>query len=175
MNTAGTLSETTPSDNEIALTRVFNAPRQLVFDAWTKPELLRRWYTGDGAVLDTCDVDLRPAGRYRYVWKMAQGEMGMSGEFLEVEPPAHFVCTMEHDMPWYPGGTVMTAEFAEEGRQTTLLLILKFDSKEARDMLASSPWAEKYGEGFIVLDGVLADVVVSKDTDPEGGIEWLIR
>lgn len=156
MTTPETISITLPSDLELALTRVFSAPRRLVFDAWTKPELLKQWHTGDGAVLETCDIDLRPGGRWRYVWKMAQGEMGMGGEYLEVDPPARFVCTMEHDMPWYPGSTLMTAEFAEEGSQTTLLLTLKFDSKEARGMLASSPWAEKYGEGFVVLDGVLA-------------------
>lgn len=155
MTSAETISISLPSDLELALTRVFNAPRRLVFDAWTKPELLKQWHTGDGAVMSTCDVDLRIGGRWRYVWTMPQGEMGMGGEFIEVDPPARFVCTMEHDMPWYPGSTLMTAEFTEEEGRTTLLLTLKFDSKEARDMLASSPWAEKYGEGFLVLDSIL--------------------
>ena len=86
MTQAGILTVNTPSDLEISLTRDFNAPRELVFDAFTKPDLLRRWHTGDGAVMEICDVNLRAGGSYRYVWKMSQGQMGMGGEFLEVVP-----------------------------------------------------------------------------------------
>jgi uncharacterized protein YndB with AHSA1/START domain len=80
MKNTGTLKVTTPSEREIAMTRVFDAPRHLVFDALTKPELLKRWFSGPGWSLVVCEIDLKVGGAYRYVWRGPDGtEMGMRG------------------------------------------------------------------------------------------------
>src|SRR6267143_6040370 len=89
-----TLQVTTPSDREIAMTRVFNAPRHLVFDALTKPELVKQWLLGPpGWTMPVCEIDLRAGGQYRYVWrKESTGtEMGMGGVFREVVRPEKLV------------------------------------------------------------------------------------
>ncbi len=85
----GTLQVTTPSDREIAMTRVFDAPRRLVFDAWTKPELLKRWLgVRGGWSFTVCEVDLKVGGTYRFVWRGPNGkEMGMGGVYREIKPP----------------------------------------------------------------------------------------
>src|SRR4029079_14948041 len=95
MTMSSTLHITTPSDREIAMTRVFDAPRARVFDTFTKPELVRRWLTGpDGWAFAVCDIDLRAGGKYRYVWRKAGvPDMGMGGEFREVVPPERYVAT----------------------------------------------------------------------------------
>src|SRR6266700_131199 len=87
LNNAGTLKLTTPSDREIAMTRVFNAPRKLVFDAWTKPELLKRWMIGPpGWSFVVCEIDLRVGGAYRYVWRGPDGmEQGMEAGYARLD------------------------------------------------------------------------------------------
>ena len=99
MKNVGKLEITTPSDKEIMFTRTFDAPRQLVFDAWTKPELLKRWLYGpNGWSLAVCKVDLRVGGHYRYEWKHTNGnEMGMGGVYREVVPPERLVNTQLFD------------------------------------------------------------------------------
>ena len=83
-----------PSDREIVLTRVFNAPRRLVFDAWTKPEHVKRWYGCAASTMTSCDIDLRPGGAYRFVLRMQDGlEHSLSGVYREIVPPARIVCT----------------------------------------------------------------------------------
>jgi uncharacterized protein YndB with AHSA1/START domain len=154
---ANPVEVSTPSDLEVSLTRLFNAPPALVFDAWTKPEFLRRWQTGNGATLSTCEVDLRVGGTYRYVWTMPQGEMGMSGEYMEVAPPRRLVATLDHDLPWYPGSTISTMNLSERDGMTLLELSLRFESKEARDIVLSTSWATNYEAGFDALDSVLAE------------------
>ena len=90
MNDAETLQLTTPTEREIAMTRVFNAPRKLVFDAFTKPELVKRWLLGPpGWSMPVCEIDLKAGGKYRYVWRRDSDstEMGVIGVFREVSPP----------------------------------------------------------------------------------------
>src|SRR5438034_438593 len=99
----------TPTDREIAIERDFNAPRRLVFDAFTKPELVRRWLLGpDGWTMPVCEIDLRAGGAYRYVWrKESTGkEMGMGGVFREIVRPDKLVATEKFDDAWYPGEAV---------------------------------------------------------------------
>src|ERR1700738_5300868 len=97
------LQVSTPSDREIAMTRVFDAPRRLVFDAYTKPELLKRWLgVVGGWALDVCEVDLRVGGKYRWVWRGANGqEMGMGGVYREIVPGERIVSTELFDDAWY--------------------------------------------------------------------------
>src|SRR5262249_36470363 len=137
----GSLKVTTPTDREIAMTRVFDAPRRLVFDALTKPELLRRWFDGPpGWSLVVCDVDLRVGGSYRFVWRGPDGsEMGMRGVYREIAPPERYVGTETFDQPWYPGEAVGTTVLVEEGGRTTLTLTVQYESKEIRDAVLQSP------------------------------------
>src|ERR1700716_4401588 len=92
---AAKLQVTTPSDREIAMTRVFDAPRSLVFDAFTKPELLKRWLgVLGGWTFAVCEVDLKVGGKYRYVWRGKDGrEMGMGGVYREIVRPERIVST----------------------------------------------------------------------------------
>src|SRR6266566_1501711 len=88
MNNPGNLKLTTRGDREIVITRVFDAPRSLVFEAFTKPELVKQWLLGpEGWSMPVCEIDLRVGGKYRYVWRHVKGqEMGMGGEFREIVP-----------------------------------------------------------------------------------------
>ena len=117
-----TLKITTPSDREIAMTRVFNAPRTLVFEALTKPELVKRWLTGPpGWSMPVCEIDLRVGGAFRYVWRHDDGrEMGMGGVFREVVPPERLVGTEKFDNPWYAGEALATHVLVESAGRTTL-------------------------------------------------------
>src|SRR5690349_13660375 len=93
---------TTPSDTTVAITRVLDAPRRLVFEAWTSPEHLPRWLLGPpGWSMPVCELDLRVGGRWHYVWRKDDGtEMEMSGVFREVKPPARLVCTEKWGPEW---------------------------------------------------------------------------
>lgn len=158
------LQVTTPSDREIVMSRVFNAPRALVFDAYTKPELLKRWLgVHNGWTLAVCEIDLRPGGGYRYVWRgPAREDMGMRGTFTEVVPPARLVTTEKFDQAWYEGGCVGTVTFVERAGKTTLNIALLYDSKAIRDSVLESPMKEGMEAGFETLEQVLATSTTTK-------------
>src|ERR671926_209174 len=119
MKNTGTLKVTTPTDREVVMTRVFDAPRRLVFDAFTRPELLNRWFGPRGWSLAVCEVDLRVGGTFRFVLRGPGGrEMGMRGVYREVVPPERSVHAESFDD--YPGESVVTAVFTERGGKTTL-------------------------------------------------------
>jgi uncharacterized protein YndB with AHSA1/START domain len=136
-----TLKLTTPTDREIVMTRVFDAPRTLVFEALTKPALLKRWFLGPpGWTLAVCEIDLRVGGAYRYVWRGEKGEMGMGGIFQEIAPPERIVATEAFDQGWYPGNNArVTQTLAERSGKTTLTLSVMYESKDARDAVLRSP------------------------------------
>jgi uncharacterized protein YndB with AHSA1/START domain len=139
MNT-GNLKVTTPSDREIAMTRVFDAPRHLVFRALTTPELVPKWLVGPpGWTMPVCEMDLRVGGAYRFLWRGADGaEMGTRGVFREIAPPERFVATEQFDKPWYPGEALVTYLLVEQGGKTTLTLTVLYASREARDGVLKS-------------------------------------
>jgi len=139
MNT-GNLKVTTPSDREIAMTRVFDAPRHLVFRALTTPELVQKWLLGPpGWTMPVCEMDLRVGGAYRFLWRGADGaEMGTRGVFREIAPPERFVATEQFDKPWYPGEALVTYLLVEQGGKTTLTLTVLYASREARDGVLKS-------------------------------------
>src|SRR5215471_15002631 len=118
----GTLQFATPGDREITMERVFAAPRELVFQAFTSPELLQRWFFGKpGGVLAVCEPALKAGDSFRYVWRDPDGsEMGMSGVCLEIKPPERLVATEKFDQPWYPGEATGTITLAEERGLTRL-------------------------------------------------------
>lgn len=141
MYRSGTLQISLPSDREILMTRVFDAPRRLVFAALTRAELLRRWFGGPpGWQLDVCEIDARVGGKYRYVWSNTDGNlMGMGGTILEFVAPERMVATEEFDQPWYEGGGVSSVMLSEEEGRTTLRLTVQYDSKAVRDYVLTIP------------------------------------
>jgi len=107
-------SLTTRGDREIVMTREFDAPSKLVFDAFTKPELVRQWLLGPpGWSMPVCEIDLRVGGAYRYVWRHTTkgNEMGMGGVYREIAAPARIVATEKFDEAWHPGEAVARWSF----------------------------------------------------------------
>src|SRR5688572_18065140 len=131
--TIGQMTLVTASEREILVTRSFNAPRKLVFDAYTKPELIQRWLgIFNDWTMPVCEVDLRVGGRYRYVWKGAgDRKMAISGTFKEIVSPERVVATEVFDDAWYPGEALDTAVFTEKAGKTTLALTVAYESKQA--------------------------------------------
>jgi len=155
-----TLEVTTPSDREIAMTRVFNAPRRLVFDAWTKPELLKRWLgVRGGWTFAVCEVDLKVGGSYRFVWRGPDGtEMGMRGVYREIVRPERLVNTEKFDEPWYEGEAVDTMVLVERDGKTTCTTTVICGSKEIRDSVLKSGMTGGVAESYDKLDEVLASI-----------------
>ena len=154
----GKLQVTTPSEREIAMTRVFDAPRSLVFDAWTKPELLRRWLgVRGGWTFAVCEVDLKVGGSYRFVWRGPDGsEMAMGGVYREIVRPERLVATEKFDEPWYEGEALDTMVFIEHGGKTTATTTVLYASREVRDAVLKSPMDRGVSESYEKLDEVLA-------------------
>jgi uncharacterized protein YndB with AHSA1/START domain len=153
-----TFKVTTPSDLEIAMTRVFSAPRRLVFDALTKPELVKQWLLGPaGWTMPICEIDLRVGGAYRYVWRNADGkEMGSGGVFREIVVPERIVHSERFEQPWYPGEALVTSVLVEQGGKTTLTLTSRFDSRETRDGVLKSGMEKGVTVSYDRLEQLLA-------------------
>jgi uncharacterized protein YndB with AHSA1/START domain len=123
MKSTGNLKLTTQGDREIVMTRALDAPRRLVFDAFTKSELVKLWLLGPaGWSMPICEIDLRVGGAYRYVWRRDSdgSEMGMGGVYREIAAPERLVATEKFEQPWYPGEAVGTTVLAEQGGKTTI-------------------------------------------------------
>ena len=141
MTNSGTLKVTAHGDREITMTRVFDAPRKLVFDAHTKPELVKRWLLGPpGWSMPVCEIDLRVGGKFRYVWRRDKDgtQMGMGGVFREIVAPERIVNTEKFDEAWYPGEAVDTLVLVEQSGKTALTQTMLFDSRETRDAVLKS-------------------------------------
>lgn len=159
--TIGNMQLSTPGDREIVMSRVFNAPCSLVYEAFTKPELLKRWLGRHaGWQMTVCEIDLRPGGKYRYGWEGRDGmKMSMGGEYREIVPATRIVATELFDDPWYPGGAVGTTTFVEQGGKTTLSMSVLYASKEARDAVLKTPMEQGVAAGLETLAGILATLV----------------
>ncbi len=156
------LTITTPTDREIHMRRSFAAPRQLVWDCHTKPELLRRWLLGPpGWKMPVCEIDLRVGGRYRYEWEheVRGSRMGMGGTFTEVAAPERLAARERLDDDWTGGETDVTQVFTEENGETTLTLTVRYASQEARDKAASGGMIDGMTQGYRRLDGVLSELL----------------
>ena len=140
MTSPGSLKVATPSDREIVMTRVFDAPRTLVWEALTTPALLKRWLLGPpGWTMTTCEMDLRVGGAYRYQWRKDDGTvMGMGGILREVVAPERLTATERFDQSWYPGEGLVSQVLTEQGGKTTITMTLRYESKEARDTVVKS-------------------------------------
>jgi uncharacterized protein YndB with AHSA1/START domain len=156
MKNTGTLKVTTPTDREIVLTRVFAAPRHLVWDAFTRPDLLKRWFGPRGWALVVCEVDLRVGGGFRFVLRGPDGrQMGMRGVYREIVPPERSVHMESFDD--YPGESQVTAVFVEEGGQTTLTATVLYPSKEVRDIVIQTGMEHGAAESYDKLAELLAE------------------
>lgn len=160
----GKLQVTTPSDREIVMTRTFDAPSRLVFDAWTKPELLKRWLgVQNGWTMSVCEVDLRVGGTYRFVWGgPGKQDMGMRGTYREITAPERLVSTEVFDDPWYEGEALATTLLVEEGGKTTLTTTVLYDSKEIRDGVLKSPMDQGVERSYQKLEELLASALVEE-------------
>lgn len=150
---------TQPSDQEIAVTRVFAAPRKRVFDAFTKPELVKRWLYGpEDWLLAVCEIDLKPGGRIRYVWRHKEkGDMGLSGVFREVAAPERLVHTELFDEDWTGGETLLTTTFDERDGRTTVTTTVLYSSPAARDAVLKTGMMEGWSQGHERLDTLLVN------------------
>lgn len=146
----------TPSDRTVVMVRVFDAPRRLVFDAWTKPSLLVKWYGANGWNLVVAEVDLRVGGAWRFVWDGPDGaSMASGGVYREIVPPARLAYTESFDDHWYPGESLVTHDLTEQDGRTTLTTTMLFDSRATRDLVVASPMARGVAEGFDRLEAAL--------------------
>ena len=137
MLNTGTLQVSTPSPREVVMTRVFDAPRHLVYEAMTRPELLKRWFGPHGWSLVVCEIDLRVGGAWRYVLEGPDGRsMGMGGEYREIVPGERTVHTESFDD--YPGDSVVTVVLTEHEGRTTLTGTVLYESQEVRDAVIES-------------------------------------
>lgn len=153
-----TFAVTTPSDHEACITRSFAAPRPLVFAAFTTPDLVRRWMLGPpGFTMPVCEIDLRPGGLFRYVWRKPSGtEMGMGGRFVEVVAPERLVHVEIFDQDWTGGETRVTTAFAEHDGVTTVTMTVRYASLAARDGALATGMTSGMTAGYLALDALLA-------------------
>jgi uncharacterized protein YndB with AHSA1/START domain len=155
MKNTGTLSVTLPGDREIALTRVFKAPRQLVYEAFSKPEILKRWFGPRGWSLVTCDIDARVGGGFRFLLRAPDGrELGMRGTYRELSPPTRSVHTESFDD--FPGECQVTSVFTEHDGYTTLAATILYPSREIRDAVIKIGMEHGAAESYDKLEETLS-------------------
>jgi uncharacterized protein YndB with AHSA1/START domain len=138
---SGTATVTLPTDREILITREFDAPKHLVYKAWTTPELVRRWWSGHQGEMTTCEMDLRVGGRWRYVMVAEGGfEVAFHGEYREIVPNERIVTTQVYELPGAPEdeGVLNIVTFTETAGRTTLTLLVQATSREERDAILDS-------------------------------------
>jgi uncharacterized protein YndB with AHSA1/START domain len=135
---SGTATVTLPSDTQILITREFAAPRHLVYQAWTTPELIKRWWSANRGEVTLAEVDLRVGGKWRYTMVVACGsemdgsEVGFHGEYLEIVPNERLVSTEVFEgMP--EAGAVDTVTFTEKDGRTTVAILVQHQTQEHRD------------------------------------------
>lgn len=158
VGTAVSLKVSALNDREILMTRLFDAPRDLVFDAFTKPHLIKRWLIGpEGWSLPVCEVDLKVGGSLRYVWRHTNGtDMGMSGTFREIRRPERIVHKELFDEDWTGGETLVTSVFTEQDGGTLMRQTILYASREARDQVLKSPMEEGVARSYDRLAELLA-------------------
>jgi uncharacterized protein YndB with AHSA1/START domain len=157
----GSKLEVTPvGDTEVLISRNFAAPRDLVFDCWTKPHFVRQWLSGpEEWTFAVCEIDLRVGGGYRYVWQDPDGNrMGLTGTLKEVVRPEKLVSTEIFDDDWTGGEALVTALFIEDGGKTRVDQTVRYASAEAREGALATGMTEGMEMGFARLDRVLAEI-----------------
>ena len=159
MKQTAELTITTRGDRELVMTRVFDAPRRLVFDAFTQPELVKRWLLGPpGWSMPVCEMDVRVGGKYRWEWRNDRdgSTMGMGGVYREVVAPERLVATEKFDEAWYPGEALNTLVLVEQGGRTTLTQTMRYESREAREAVIKSGMEKGVAASYDRLAELLA-------------------
>jgi len=148
------------SERELVVTRTINGPARIVFEAFTKPELLRRWWVPKsfGIALLSCEADVRVGGQYRFVFGHGDSKMAFFGKYLEVTPPSRLVWTNDEGGD---GGPVTTVTFDEKSGQTLLVMHDLYPSQEALDAAMASGEKSGMGETFDQLDELLVALSAS--------------
>lgn len=151
-SSVGKTTFTTPSDREVVATRVINAPRTLVWEAWTNPEHVPHWMTGpEGMTMPVCEIDLRVGGEWHFVWRQPDGsEMEMRGVYREIVPPERLVNTESWGGDWPE--TLNTLVLTEEDGKTTMVCTVLYPSKEARDKALATGMKEGWAQSYDRLD-----------------------
>jgi uncharacterized protein YndB with AHSA1/START domain len=155
----GSFKVTTPSEQEICLTRLFDAPMHLVFEAMSKPEHVKRWWgrLGEGYSVPVCEIDLRPGGKWRFVNRHPGGEVAFYGEYREITPPSRMVFTEIFEQ--FPDSvSVVTSVLTEEGGKTRLTATVRYPSLEVRDAVIASGMARGAGISYDRLEDLLAEL-----------------
>jgi uncharacterized protein YndB with AHSA1/START domain len=154
----GETTLTTVSERELEITRAFDAPRELVWEAWTNAEHVPNWLLGpEGWTMPVCEIDLRPGGAWHFVWRKNDGtEMEMRGEYREVAPPERLVNTESWGGDWPE--TVNTVAFTEEDGRTTVTITVLYPSQEAREAATATGMESGMNRSFDLLDGYLASI-----------------
>jgi uncharacterized protein YndB with AHSA1/START domain len=157
MPDATNLDVATPGEHDLVMTRRFDAPRSLVFDAWTKPEMVRRWMLGpDGWTMPICEIDLRVGGRYRCVWRNDAGhEFGVGGEYREIVAGEKLVATEQFEPAWYCGGATVSKLLIERNGETTVTLAVRYDDPEARRRALEADMSKGVAASFDRLEKVI--------------------
>jgi uncharacterized protein YndB with AHSA1/START domain len=156
---ANPVEVSTPTDREVQVVREFNAPRELVFRAWTEPDLLKQWMAGpEGWSVTKSEGNPRPGGGYRLEWSGPDGAfMGMTGTYREISPPDRIVSVEAFDEAWHPGESISTLSFTEEEPGiTTVTMVILYESKEARDTAVATGMTEGMTMTYAALDEFLA-------------------
>ncbi len=163
---SGTAKVTLPTDEQILITREFDAPKHLVYKAWTTPELVKRWWSGHRGTVRLAEIDLRVGGQWRYVMEASAGfEVAFHGEFREIVENERIVNTEVYEMPGAPplapeDEPVNIVTFTEAGGRTTLSLLTQTSSRELRDTIIDSGMEAGMQEGMDALEEVAISLAV---------------
>ena len=158
MSATPTLTVDTGGERELLVTRAFNAPRASVFRALTTPALVKRWLLGpDGWTMPVCEIDLKPGGKFRYVWRKDSAEMGISGTYREIAPPERIVHTEIFDDNWTAGESLVTTTLDEIDGRTTMAMTIRYASPESRAIALASGMLEGMSATYERLDTMLAE------------------
>jgi uncharacterized protein YndB with AHSA1/START domain len=164
VTSSGTAKVTLPADDQILITREFDAPRHLLYEALTTPELVKRWFHANRGVVKSAEIDLRVGGKWRYVTEADSiGEMGFRGEYRELEPDKRIVWTEFYE--GVPDGvaeedatTVNTATLTETGGRTTLTVLIQAPSKAVRDAIIDSGMEAGMQDAYDLLEEVASSL-----------------
>jgi uncharacterized protein YndB with AHSA1/START domain len=165
MNNNSALTIAPSGEREIIITRAFEATRDLVFDALTKPELVKRWLLGPpGWSMPVCEIDLKVGGAYRYVWHHDEDgcDMGMGGTYREIVRPERIVNTELFDKAWYSGDCLVTTRLVEQGAGTTMTVTLRYDSRAIRDGVLKSDMEDGVAPSYDRLEEIVTSKTAGK-------------
>ena len=159
MASTHTMTVEKSGERELLVTRAFNAPRASVFRALTTPALVKRWLLGpDGWTMPVCEIDLKPGGKFRYVWRKDTAEMGISGTYREIAQPERIVHTEMFDDNWTAGESLVTTRLDEMDGRTTMSMTIRYASPESRALAVGSGMLEGMTATYERLDSLISEV-----------------